>query len=92
MNSLYTNAMRDFIHSRDWPKGLYFEVREAVEPEPHLNLIFFRDNWLTLDVEAQMTVASIVKEVMDALWNMGVPTYVGKMESKEETWQDEWYG
>lgn len=78
--SLYTPQIRQFILSRAWPKNVAMDVREATEPEPHLNLIFFRDNWLTLDVDEQMAVTNIVKEIMDVLWTAGVPTYVAKME------------
>jgi len=79
--SLYTNEVRQFIISRDWPKGLTFEVYEAIEPAPHLNILFFRDNWLTLDFSDQEKIVGIVKEIMAKLWGDGIPTYVGKMES-----------
>lgn len=80
MSSLYTPEVREFICSRNWPKGLVFDVAEADTPEPHLNLIFFRDNWLTLNMDQHLQVAAVVKEVMDKLWNDGIPTYTGKME------------
>lgn len=80
MLSLYTDEVKRFIFTRDWPKGLVMDIREAYEPEPHLNLIFFRDNWLTFDFDDQQKVTTIVKEVMAKLWADGVPTYVGKME------------
>lgn len=79
--TLYTDDVRNFIFSRDWPKGLVLDVYEAAEPSPHLNIIFFRDNWLTLSGEQQLHVTTVVKEVMSKLWADGIPTYVGKMES-----------
>ena len=82
--SLYTKEVREFFLSRDWPKGIVVDVRENDEPEPHLNLIFFRDNWLTLGVREQIQATNIVKEIMDKLWGDGVPTYVGKMEHAAE--------
>lgn len=80
-NSLYTQAVRQFINSRDWPSGLVMEVRENTEPGPHLNLVFFRDNWLTMDFEDHQKITTIVKDIMAKLWGEGIPTYVGKMES-----------
>lgn len=80
--TLYTDDIRRFIFTRDWPTGLVMDIAEATEPEPHLNLIFFRDNWLTLSFDEQQKTTSIVKEVMDKLWGMSIPTYVGKMESQ----------
>ena len=81
--TLYSPEVREFIHTREWPSGLKFDIREAMEPEPHLNIIFYRDNWLTLSFEDQMKVTNTVKEVMGRLWNDGVPTYVGKIEHAE---------
>lgn len=82
METLYSNEVRQFINTRDWPKGLSLNVTEALEPEPHLNLIFFRDNWLTLSREAQFKTTEVVKEIMAKLWDEGIPTYVAKMESR----------
>lgn len=79
--SLYSNEIRRYLNTRDWPKGLIFDVCEKFVPEPHLSIVFFRDNWLTLDGEDMLQVTHIVKEVMARLWADGIPTYVGKMES-----------
>jgi hypothetical protein len=81
--SLYSQEVREFIHSRDWPSGLKFQVSEKDEPAPHLNIVFYRDNWITLDFEAQMKTTEIVKEVMHKLHSDGIPTYVGKIERAE---------
>jgi hypothetical protein len=81
VSSLYTPEVRNYIFTRDWPKGLILEVAEGSEPLPHLNIVFFRDNWLTLSFEAQLKVTEILKELMAKLWNDGIPTYTGKMES-----------
>lgn len=80
MSSLYTPAVREFIHSHNWPKSVIWEIRENYEPAPHLSIIFFRDNWLTLTVEEQLQVTSIVKEIMAKLWADGIPMYTGKFE------------
>jgi hypothetical protein len=79
--TLYTQQVREYIFTRDWPKGLILDVYENNEPAPHLNIIFFRDNWLTLTGEDQLQVTNIVKEIMFKLWGDGIPTYTGKMES-----------
>lgn len=81
--SLYSQEVREFIHTRDWPSGLRFDIRESEDPAPHLNIVFFRDNWLTLTFEDQMKTTGIVKEVMFRLHGDGIPTYVGKIDSAE---------
>lgn len=79
--SLYSDEVRNYIRTRDWPKTVAWQVSEMDEPAPHLNIIFFRDNWLTLSFDEQMKVTSIVKEIMAKLWADGIPTYTGKMEN-----------
>ena len=80
-DSLYTPEVRKFILSRDWPKGMQYSIYEDDDPAPHLNIVFFRDNWLTLAGEDQLKVTNIVKDIMYKLWNDGIPIYTGKMES-----------
>lgn len=88
MNSLYTPAIREFIFSRNWPREkngqsrVKFHITEKFEDQPHLYIVFFRDNWLTLTVEEQLQATSIVREIMAKLWNDGVPIYTGKMEAE----------
>lgn len=82
--NLYSQEVREFIHSRDWPSGVKFEIRQNDEPAPHLNIVFYRDNWLTLDYQAQLKITEIVKEVMHKLHADGIPTYVGKIERAED--------
>lgn len=79
--SLYTPAVREYIFSRKWPRGLIMDIYEDTEPAPHLNIVFYRDNWLTLTFDQQQQVVETVKEVMAKLWADGIPTYTGKMES-----------
>jgi hypothetical protein len=80
VETLYSNEVRSFINSRDWPKGLLLEVRENDFPQQHLNIVFFRHNWLTLTAEDQIRTTEIVREVIAKLWADGIPTYTGKME------------
>ena len=77
--SLYTQEIRTFIRTRPWPTGLIYEVREADEPAPHLNLIFFVDNWIKLDPADHLIIVGIVKDIVHKLGNEGVPIYVGKV-------------
>lgn len=83
METLYTSEVREFFRTRDWPSGVVWRVYEDDEPAPHLTLVFFRDNWITLDYQAQAKTTEIVKEVMHKLRDVdGIPVYVGKMESE----------
>lgn len=81
MSSLYTPEIREFIYRQPWPQGLIMDIYEDNEPAPHLNIVFFRDNWLTLEADDHLKITAIVKDVMSRLWSDGIPTYVGKMES-----------
>lgn len=81
MSTLYTPQVREYIYSRDWPKGIVVDIYEEDEPAPHLNIVFFRDNWLTLEAEQHLQVVAIVKQIMAKLWGDGIPIYTGKMES-----------
>lgn len=83
-NSLYTDDIKNFIRTRPWPKGLVLEVREFDEPAPHLKLILFRDNWLTLSRDDHYRVVSIVKEVMGTVNKKGVPIFLDKLEHANE--------
>lgn len=80
---LFSNDVATFIDSRDWPRALHYRYREAYEPEPHMQIIFFRDNWLTLSMEDQLKTTQIVKQIMAKLWADGVPTFVEKIEHAE---------
>lgn len=79
--NLYTPEVREYVHNRPWPKGLLIDVYEDDEPLPHLNFVFYRDNWLQLSSEAHVQAALVVKEVMEKLRKDGIPCYMGKMET-----------
>lgn len=79
MNSLYTPEVRQYVNSRNWPKGLQLDV---FEDELQLNFVFYRDNWITFDTADQMQIAAMVKEVMEKLRKDGIPCYMGRMESR----------
>jgi len=82
VESLYTREVREFIRTRDWPSGIVWRVYENDDPAPHLTIVFFRDNWITLDFQAQHKATEIVKEIMHKMQLDDIPTFVGKMESE----------
>ena len=77
MNSLYTPDIRNYVFTRDWPKGLIIDI---VEYETHLGFRFYRDNFIQFGSEAQRQIAMTVKEVMEKLRGDGIPCYMEKME------------
>lgn len=77
MNSLYTDEIRTFVRTREWPKGLILDV---VEYPDYLGFRLYRDNFILFDGEAQRHIASIVKEVMEKIRGMGIPCYLEKEE------------
>lgn len=77
--TLYTKEVRDYIFTRDWPRGLQLDV---FEDEYQLNFIFYRDNWIKFSNDEHLKIASIVKEVMEKLRADGIPCYMGRMESR----------
>lgn len=86
METLYSPQVREYVHSRPWPKGLKFEVREEyMDVEgikiPQLTFLFFRDNWVTLEPADQLKVALLVKEVIEKLRADKIPAYMGAMQS-----------
>ena len=81
MESLYSDEVRAYVNTRDWPKGLRIDVFENYEPGPHLNFVFYRDNFIQFDTDQQAKIASLVKEVMEKLRADGIPCYMGKMEN-----------
>lgn len=80
MQTLYTDEVRRYVNTRDWPRGLIIDVFEDTEPQPHLNFVFYRDNFVQFGTEQQAKIAAIIKEVMEKLRSDGIPCYMGKME------------
>lgn len=75
--TLYTDEIKTFVHTRDWPIGLILDV---VEYEDYLGFRFYRDNFIQFDGEAQRQIAATVKEVMEKIRGMGIPCYMEKLE------------
>lgn len=73
MGSLFSDEIRMFIRTRDWPRGLAYEV---VEYEEHLSLRLFRDNFNAFDGEDRLQIAMMVKEVMEKIRKDGIPIYM----------------
>lgn len=77
MNTLYPNSIREYVRTRDWPKGLVFDV---VEYESWLGFRFYADNFATLKGEELVSVAATIKEVMEKIRGLGIPCYLEKQE------------
>jgi len=76
--TLYSDEVRNFIRTRDWPRGLAWEV---VEYPDYLGFRLFRDNFNSFDGEDRLQIAMMVKEVMEKIRKDGIPIYMEKMES-----------
>lgn len=82
MQSLYTNEVREFIQTRDWPAGLILQVEENYTQlddnqfEPYLQVVFFRDNFSQFPSDAQQKIAFTMNAVMMKLRNDGIPIYL----------------
>jgi hypothetical protein len=79
--TLYSNEIRNYIRSRDWPLRLQWEVAEY---EEHLAFRFFRDNFNTFDGEEQRRIAMMVREVMEKVRGDGIPIYMEVMKSAHD--------
>lgn len=77
-NTLYTDEIKRFVRSRNWPSGLMLDV---IEYEEYLGFRFYRDNFITFDAEQQRQIAATVKEVMEKIRSLGIPCYMEKVES-----------
>ena len=82
MNSLYTDELRTFVRTRDWPLKLIFHI---VEYDEYLGFVLFRDNFNSFDGEDRLQIAMMVKEVMEKIRKIGVPIY---MEVREGNGQE----
>lgn len=76
-NTLYTNEIRQYVVSRDWPKGFILEI---VEYDSYLGFRVFRDNFVTFSGEEQYQIAMCIKQVMERLRSTGIPCYMEKVE------------
>ena len=76
MDSLYSSEVREYIHTRDWPVGLKWEVVEYYEPELHLQFVLYRSNINQIDASVMLQVASTCDETFANLRKKGVPIYL----------------
>lgn len=72
MDSLYNNELRTYMRTRDWPKGLIWEI---VEFDDCIKLRLFRDNINALDSDAKLQLAKLVNETLSTVRKNGVPIY-----------------
>lgn len=73
VESLYSNELRVFVRTRNWPRHLAWEV---VEYDEHLGFRLFRDNFNSFDGEDRLQIAMMVKEVMEKIRGVGIPIYM----------------
>lgn len=73
MTTLYSDDIRRFIHSRDFPATLQWRVSEE---EYNLLFILFRDNFESFDGEDKLQIAMTIKEVMEKIRGDGIPIYL----------------
>ena len=78
---LLTPEVRQYIHSRDWPKALQFRLKEEWAG---IYVIFYRDNFSTLDGEDQKQIAMTMKECMEKIRADGIPIFLEVKATKEE--------
>lgn len=76
METLYTNEVREFIHTRPWPLGFKFVIEEYIEPELYLQFVIFRDEFNPMETDEKLHVATIINEMFLNLRNKGVPIYL----------------
>lgn len=77
--TLYSNEIRRYIHTRDWPKGLLIDTKEIFDEfhKPlYLQMILYRDNFNQFDGEDQLRIAQSVRECMEKIRKDGVPIYL----------------
>ena len=80
--TLYSREVREYIRSRDWPKGLQLQIDEPMAEidegvfAPYLQIIFFRDNFNEFEPGEQLMIAQTMNEVMMKLRNDGIPCYL----------------
>jgi hypothetical protein len=79
--SLYSHNLRVFIHSREWPKGIQFQI---VEYPDYLGFRLFRDNFNAFDGEDQKQIALMVKEIMEKVRADGIPIYMEVLKTMEK--------
>lgn len=72
MTSLYSNSIRTFLRTRDWPKDLVWEV---VEFEDCLKFRVYRQNINALDGEDKLHLAKVLNETLWGIRNRGIPIY-----------------
>lgn len=73
MESLYDDSIKQFIHTRPWPKGLIVEV---VEYEEYLALRLFRNNFSAFDGVDQLYTAGLIQEVINGVRQSHIPCYL----------------
>lgn len=71
--TLYTDDVRTYIRSREWPANLIYEV---VEYETYIALRFFRLNVNDLSIDDKLRLTPLVNDTMATIRNKGIPIYM----------------
>lgn len=72
MTTLYSNSIRTYLRTRDWPVGLIWEI---VEFEDCIKFKVYRDNINSLDSEDKLQLAKLLNEALTSIRDNGVPIY-----------------
>lgn len=78
MDSLYSEAIRNYIRQQNWPKGLIIETVEYNE-EGCLRLRLYQDNLQSIGVDREWLHGKLIG-VAHAISNMGVPCFLELVE------------
>ncbi len=85
METLYSEAIRNYIHSQNWPKGFIMDTRE--HPGQHLQLVCYQDNLKKLytvgvdRLNLRLQLMSVAAHITN---NMGVPCFLEVEEGNGE--------
>lgn len=81
MQSLYSNEIRNYIRTRDWPKYFQWEVHEYPE---YLQFVVFQDNYESYTGEHKLQIAMCIKQTMEKIRADGIPIYLERKETQSE--------
>lgn len=70
--TLYSNELRQYVATRDWPHRLFWEVREFPDC---LRIMLIRENINSLNSDEKLQAATTLNTVLNATQGRGVPIY-----------------
>lgn len=78
MDSLYSDDISKYLHSRDWPQSFRWRIIEINDTEwgrRYLNFQVFRDNINAMDGVDKLRVAKLMQEALMYVSKHGTPIY-----------------